>query len=228
MLSPGLVAAQQNDGWNFRITPYIWLLALDGTTAAAGNDVPLKADFGDILDLLNFALSANMEWSNGEWFVVLDPMYADLEAPIETGGPIAGVTEIQLIIVDALLGFNVAEHIDIYGGARYYDQDITIVPNMMPSIGLGDAWTDFILGVRFHGDINDRWGFAGKLDVAAGGDSDSAYYAQVVFQRRIGDNKHFDVGYRYYDVDYESGSGLSLFKWDVAHSGPLVGFSWNF
>jgi len=228
MLSPGLVTAQQNDGWNFRITPYMWLLALDGTTAAAGNDVPLDADFGDILDLLNIALSANMEWSNGEWFVVLDPMYAELEAPIETGGAIGGTTEIELIIVDALLGFNVAEHVDIYGGARYYDQDITIVPNMMPSIGLGDAWTDFILGVRFHGDINDRWGFAGKLDVAAGGDSDSAFYAQVVFQRRIGDNKHFDIGYRYYDVDYESGSGLSLFKWDVAHSGPLVGFSWEF
>jgi len=228
MFSPGFAAAQQNDGWNFRVTPYLWALGLDGTTAAAGNDVPMEADFGDILDLLNMALSANMEWNNGDWFVVLDPMWAELEAPIDTGGAIGGTVEIELIIIDAVVGFNVAEHIDIYGGARYNDQDITIVPNMMPSIGLGDAWTDFILGVRFMGDINDRWGFAGKLDVAAGGDSDSAFYAQIIFQRRIGDNKHFDIGYRYYDVDYESGSGLSRFKWDVDSSGPVFGFSWEF
>ena len=169
-----------------------------------------------------------MEWNNGDWFVVLDPMWADLEAPIETGGSIGGTVEIELIIIDAVVGFNVAEHIDIYGGARYYDQDITIIPNMVPSVSLGDAWTDFILGVRFMGDINDRWGFAGKLDVAAGGDSDSALYAQIMFRRRIGDNKDFDIGYRYYDVDYESGSGLSRFKWDVAHSGPVFGFSWEF
>jgi hypothetical protein len=32
----------------------------------------------------------------------------------------------------------------------------------------------------------------------------------------------------YYDVDYESGSGLTRFKWDVAQSGPVVGFSWEF
>ena len=32
----------------------------------------------------------------------------------------------------------------------------------------------------------------------------------------------------YYDVDYESGSGLTRFQWDVAHSRSVVGFSWQF
>ncbi len=225
---PGTATAQESDGWKFRITPYLWALGMDGTTAALGNDVPVEADFGDILDLVNLALSANMEWNNGDWFVVLDPMWADLEAPIEPGGPIGGKIEIELIIVDAVVGYNVAEHIGIYAGARYYDQDIAIVPNMLPSQDLGDDWTDFILGVRFLGDINDRWGFAAKLDVAAGGDSDSAGYAQIMFRRHIGDNKEFDIGYRYYTVDYESGSGLTRFKWDVDHFGPVFGFSWVF
>lgn len=226
--TPGVVTAQESDGWNFRITPYIWMLALDGTTAAMGNDVPLKADFGDILDLLNIALSANMELNNGKWFVVLDPMWADLEAPIDTGGPIGGNVEITLVIIDALVGISLSEHFDIYAGARYYDQDITVIPNTLPEIPLGDDWTDFLLGVRVNGEISDKWSFSGKLDGAVGGDSDSAWYAQAMFLRHIGDDKHFDIGYRYYDVDYESGSGLSLFKWDVAHSGPVIGFSWGF
>ncbi len=228
MFAPGVTTAQESDGWTFRITPYLWMLGLDGTTAALRSDVPVEADFGDILDLLNLALSVNMEFNNGKWFVVLDPMWADLEAPIETGGPIGGKTEIQLIIIDALVSMTLSEHFDVYAGARYYDQDMTIVPNMLPEIPLGDDWTDFLLGIRAKGEISEKWSFAGKLDGAITGDSESALYVQAVFLRHIGDNKHFDIDYRYYDVDYESGSGLTRFKWDVAHSGPVVGFSWEF
>ena len=138
LLMPRVATAQESDGWTFRITPYLWMLGLDGTTAALGNDVPLDASFGDILDLLNIALSANMELNNGKWFVVLDPMWSDLEAPIETGGPIGGKAEIQLLIVDALVGLSLSEHFDVYAGARYYDQDITIVPDRFPAIPVGD------------------------------------------------------------------------------------------
>ena len=228
MFAPGVTTAQESDGWNFRITPYLWMLGLDGTTTTLGSDVPVEADFGDILDLLNLALMANMEFNNGTWFVVLDTMWADLEAPIETGGPIGGKVEIEQIIIDALVGMNLSEHFDVYAGARYYDQDITIVPNMLPEIPLGDDWTDFLLGIRARGEISEKWSFAGKLDAAVTGDSESAWLAQAMFLRYIGDNMRFDIGYRYYDVDYESGSGLTRFKWDVAHSGPVVGFSWEF
>lgn len=227
MFAPGVTTAQESDGWDFRLTTYLWMLGLDGTTAALGNDVPIDADFSDILDKLNLALSANMELNNGKWFVVLDPMWADLEMSIDTAGP-SGKVKIQLIIIDALVGVNVAEHFDIYVGARYNDQDITVIPNGMPRISLGDDWTDFLLGIRVHGEISGKWSFAGRFDGAIGGDSDSAWYAQAIFLRRIGDNKHFDIGYRYYDNDYESGSGLTRFKWDVAQSGPVIGFSWEF
>jgi len=228
LLVPGVVTAQEDEGWKFRLTPYLWMLGIDGTTAAFGNDVPVKADFSDIFDLLNIALAVNMELNNGKWFFVLDPMYASLEAPIETGSPIGGKAEIDLLIIDALVGLSLSKNFDVYAGARYYDQDITVVPNNLPEVGLGDDWMDFLLGVRFSAGISDKWAFSGKIDAAVGGDSDSALYAQAVFMRLIGDNKHFDIGYRYYDVDYESGSGLTRFKWDVAHSGPVVGFSWGF
>ncbi len=228
LLMPGVVTAQESDGWNFRISPYLWALSLDGTTAAAGSDVPLDASFGDVLDLLNFALSANMEWNKGKLSLILDATYADLEAKIDTGGAIGGSVEIKITMIDALVGLNVTEYADLYAGIRYNDQDITIIPDMLPDIELGDDWTDFVLGVRFSNELSDKWSFTGKFDVTVAGDSDSAWSTQVLFLRHIGDNKHFDIGYRHYDVDYESGSGMSLFKWDVAHSGPLVGFSWEF
>ena len=225
---PGTASAQESDGWKFRITPYLWMLGFEGTTAVLGEDSELDVSFGDVLDLLNIALSANMELSKGKFFVVFDPMYAQLEADIVGPDPIGGKMDIDLVIADLNVGYSVNENFGLYAGARYYDQDISITPNMLPKVSLGDDWTDFILGFRVQTSMSDKWSFAGKLDAAVGGDSDSAWYLQAVFLRHFGSNKHLDLGWRYYDVDYESGSGVTRFKWDVAHSGPVVGFSWEF
>jgi len=231
-LSPGVASAQQNNDSNFRITPYLWMLGVDGTTAVLGQDTDVDASFGDVLDVLNIALSVNMEWKTANnFFVVLDPLWAQLEMDFATPGPlpIAGKVEIELLIVDGLVGYEVNDKFDLYAGARYYDQDIKIVPSgMAPTIQLGDDWTDVILGFRYHSQVGDKWSFAGRLDGAVAGDSDSAWYLQAAFLRHFGDNKHLDLGWRHYDVDYTSGAGISTFKWDVAHSGPVVGFSWEF
>jgi len=231
LLSPGMAMAQQSSDSYFRITPYIWMLGMDGTTAVLGQDTDVDMSFGDILDVLNIALSVNMEWNTGKWFFVLDPMWSDLEADFATPGPlpINGKIEIELIIADVLVGYVLNENFDIYAGARYYDQDITIVPSgAAPSVPLGDDWTDFNIGFRVHNKMGDKWSFSGKFDGAIAGDSDSAWYLQAVLMRHFGENMHLDLGWRYYDVDYESGSGLTRFKWDMAHSGPVVGFSWQF
>jgi hypothetical protein len=128
-------AAQRTDESYFRITPYLWMLGLDGTTAVLGDDADVDASFSDILDVLNIALSVNMEWNTqSNWFFVLDPMWADLEMDFAVPSPpaplpITGKVEIELIIADALVGYSVNENFGVYAGARYYDQDITIVPD---------------------------------------------------------------------------------------------------
>lgn len=227
---PGTVSAQESDDWQFRISPYLWMLGMEGTTAALGSDVEVDASFGDILDNLNIALSVNMELSKGRMFVVLDTMYAQLEMDFAGpgGGPVGGVIEIDMVIADLDVGFNVNENFDIYAGWRYYNQDIGVTPNMLLQATLGDDWTDFILGFRIRNTMSDKWSFVGKLDAAVGGDSDSALYFQIIFLRHFGSNMHLDLGWRYYDVDYESGSGATRFKWDVEHSGPVIGYSWEF
>ena len=227
---PAAVTAQESDGWKFRITPYLWMMGMDGTTAALGQDVPVDASFSDILDVLNIALSANMELSKGKFFLVFDPLYAQLEADVADpgGGPVGGTIDVDMVLADLNIGYTINENFGIYAGARYYDQDIEVTPNLLPVISLGDDWTDYILGFRVRAEMSEKWSYAGKLDGAVGGDSESAWYLQAVLLRHFGSNKHLDLGWRYYDVDYESGSGVTRFKWDVAQSGPVVGFSWEF
>jgi hypothetical protein len=208
----------------------MWFLGLDGTTAVAGQDAAVDASFSDIFDVLNIALMLNMEWNNGKWFVVVDPMWSELETEYATPGPIpgGGNIDVTMWLVDALAGYMVNENVGVYAGVRYYEQDLDITPTFLPVFSLGDSWTDFMLGVRAHGAIADKWSIAAKIDGAVAGDSDSAWYIQAVLMRHFGDSMHLDFGWRYYDVDYESGSGLTRFKWDVAHSGPMLGFSWQF
>ena len=73
---------------------------MDGTTAVPGQDVEVDESFGDFLDLLNIALSANMELSKGKFFVVFDPMYARLEMDFAGPGPVGGKIDIDLVIAD--------------------------------------------------------------------------------------------------------------------------------
>ena len=173
------------------------------------------------------AVQANVEISNGRWFIVIDPMYSQLETDLMLG-PISGTVEVDMLLADLLVGFNVSPNVGVYAGVRYYDQDIKLIPNNLPSTTVGEDWTDFNAGIRLTAEINDKWSFGGKVDAAVGGDSDSALYFQAVLLRHIGERMHLDFGYRYYSVDYESGSGLTRFKWDVDHSGPVIGYSWTF
>lgn len=221
--------AQDGDGWEFRITPYLWALGLDGETAVLGQNVPVEADFGDLLDLLNIALAANFEANNGDFFFILDAMYAELEVTADPNAIINPRVDIELIMTDALIGASVSEHFDIYAGLRYMDQDITIVPSMLPTtIGLGDDWSDWVIGVRAHGDVSDKWFFSGRLDSKFTGDSESNWFGQFIFSRRFGSSMHLDLGYRWLLSEYTSGSGLSRFLWNVDQTGLIVGYSWNF
>jgi len=227
---PSAVTAEESDGWKFRITPYFWALGVEGTTSALGNDIDFDASFSDLVDVLNYALSANMELSKGKLFFVLDPLIGEFESDFTGpgGGPVGGTVVANMLIMDLNVGYSVNDNFDLYAGARYFDQDIEVTPNLLPTIDLGADWTDFIIGVRVRANMSEKWSFVGKLDGAVAGDSDSAWYVQAVVARHFGTNKHLDLGWRYYDVDFDSGTVPTGFKWDVAHSGPVIGFSWEF
>lgn len=222
--------AQDGDGWDFRITPYIWFMSIEGETAVAGQNVDVEASFSDILDSLNVALSVNFEANNGTFFFVLDGLYSDLELDIEPNSFISASAETQIVVFDALVGVNISEYFDLYTGARYNSQDITVIPTMLPSFELGDDWLDYLIGVRAKGPVSDNWAFSGRLDTAFAGDSRSMWYLEVMFHRYFGRNKnmHLDLGFRFLTVDYESGSGLTRFLWDVDQYAPVVGYSWTF
>jgi hypothetical protein len=47
----------------------------------------------------------------------------------------------------------------------------------------------------------------------------------VMFNRRFGENKALNLGYRYFVDDYDN---LPSYAWDMTQDGPVVGFTWVF
>lgn len=234
LLGPREASAQRTDDSYFRVTPYLWALSLDGSTAApTGQDIPIDASFSDLLDNLNMALMINLEWNTkSDWFFLLDAMWANLESDFATPGPlpVAGNVDVEMTIYDGLVGYSINENLGVYIGARLNDHDITIstAGNVAPPINIGDDWTDYIIGLRVFGELSENWSMGGRLDGAIGGDSDSAFNAQFVFARHFGESMHLNLGWRYLDIEFDEGTGIERYKWDVSHSGPMIGWSWEF
>ncbi len=76
------IAQDEKDQWQFAITPYIWLPALEGTfkygiPPGAGGSPEVEVDASDILDSLDLALMIAGEVRKGRWAVFTDFMYID-------------------------------------------------------------------------------------------------------------------------------------------------------
>ena len=222
----------QDKAWEIRLTPYLWGVSLDGT-AAIGPAPPtdIDASFSDILSNANLALSLHTEFIRDKWTFTIDPTYMSLTIDVDVPvPPVSGEIDIDMWFVELWAAYEFVDHWQILGGARWQSQEIS------PDFGLGLAsgvdvdWTDWFVGFRYTNDISDKWFVAVRGDVQFAGDSDSSWNATVFFSRRFGqrDNMALNLGYRYYTDDFETGSGLSFYAWDMDMTGPVVGYTWRF
>ena len=85
---------------------------------------------------------------------------------------------------------------------------------------------DALAGVKFRAPLGSRMSILGRADVAGFGsnvtwnlEGDLAFLA----------SQHWSLGagWRYMDVDYDSGEGIERRQLDLAYSGPRVWFAYS-
>jgi len=224
------LAQESSDDSKFIIAPYLWGTSLNGTSAVGAlPPLDLDASFGDIFDNLNMALSLHAEYHTGPWRFVLDPMYVSLTVDLATPGPGDPKIDVEMWLVEAWAGYAFTDEWEVIAGVRYQDQDLTLkgLPNppFPDSLGVADDWSDWFAGLRFNTPVGSNWHFTFRADAAISGDSDTNYNTQFFFNRRFGESKALNLGYRYMLTDYEN-SGV--YAWDIVQEGPVVGFTWAF
>ena len=111
--------------WEFRLTPYAWLTAIDGTTGPQGFPAEIDAGFDDIFDVFEMAAALQFEARRDRWGFMADAFYAELGTSGILPGPLK--TNIDLDVEQFLGEFVVFYRasesprslVDLYAGIRY-------------------------------------------------------------------------------------------------------------
>ncbi|KQV80490.1 hypothetical protein [Rhizobium sp. Root1220] len=234
-LTPEAKTVETRSGWEFTIAPYFWAAGISGNVRQFGlPEVDIDADFGDILDNLDFAFMATAEARYESYSIVGDVIYVKLGADAHTPrGILADSVDVTSKSFAGLLGVGYAVledqngHLDLFGGVKVWsvETDISFNGGLLGGIEREDSatWVDAVVGVRgnyfFTPEIYvTGWGLVG------GGGADVDWDVGLGVGYKFNDALSAVAGYRALGVNYENDG----FVYDVVQQGPIIGVSFHF
>ncbi|ASP35643.1 hypothetical protein CHH27_22360 [Labrenzia sp. VG12] len=255
--TPVFEPVEKTSPWTFELGAYGFIpVSVEGTSVVDGGAVDLDMDLGDVLELLDFAISGRGEaWrardvNDGSAFgFVLDAQYVNLGLKNQGIGPASGGTvkaDIRQGIIDAMLGYRFASlspgsdtsqrlEFDVTAGARYnfLRQKIDVRPGLpapfTANLGEDKHWVSPVVGARANFVLNDRWNFVLRGDMSGFGVSGEnlSWSLNGIAGYRLTERATMRLGYRVYDIDYSSGTGSNKFAYDITQHGPYAGLSFR-
>jgi hypothetical protein len=208
-----------------------------------GRTQSLKFDFDEIFDRLEAAFTVHFEGLyKRKWGFLFDLSYINIGDSITTPGPGAATINVDFVETIIELGaiyrfYHKGRHmLEGLGGVRYTDLDVEIDtvggPPPVPSKIEGNQdWLDLIIGLRYKWQISGKWMLNLRGDIGGfgiGDASDFTWNAIGLIQWKPWKHVGFLGGYRALDQNYETGSGINVFKYDMLKHGPIlaVNFTW--
>lgn len=159
-LTPEAKTVESQSGWQFTFAPYFWAAGLSGDIGQFGlPEVHIDADFGDILNNLDFAFMAAGEARYDRFSIVGDVIYTKLGADADTpAGILADSVDVTSKTFAGLLGVGYAVledqdgHLDVVGGMRVWSAktEISFNGGILAGVDVEDSatWVDAVAGLR--------------------------------------------------------------------------------
>lgn len=231
---------QPDDDWRYTAAIYAFLPArTNGTSTVAGSSVPLDLNLSDAAGLLEYAAAGRFEAWRGDFGVIFDANYVQLDAngtlPTPAGATFnADIRQKWFGIlgaykaVDTINANGQRVALDLQAGARYNKlrQEITLnTPAPTPTLGGDPGWWEPVVGARGMLEINDRWAAVASIDLGGfgAGGNDLQVGANIGFDWKPWDKTSLFFGYRYYSIDYSTTLSTGPFAYDVRQHGPVFG-----
>lgn len=220
-------AQAAEEGWQFKITPYLWALGIDGTVGKGPVTVPVDLDFVDAIENLEFGGMLVMEANYAAWSLLADVDYLRLSQDKDTPLGKLDVTVEEWIVQGAAL-YAVAKSdstiLDAGLGVRYMSVDTKL---KMPAgdNDFSEGWTDPLFVLRLRQQFSENV-FGGLYGDIGGFGVASKLTSQVNATLGYAFNETVSLlgGYRYLDYDYTGDDG---FKFDASESGFLLGLQFK-
>jgi len=142
--------------WSYRLTPYGWLTALNGTQTVRGRSVKVNASFVDIVEESDtlVGLMGDFEARYGPFALMANVVWSSIgfeRNDVRNRTPASGVTtsvgralglDIQMAIAEVGAAYELARSgalaFDVLGGARYWYQEADLSFEVDRTVGIAD------------------------------------------------------------------------------------------
>lgn len=225
-----------DDRWHFALVPYFWTAGISGTVSFKGiPPQPVEASFSDVIENFDFGFASRFEGRKGRWGFATDLLYMNLGAKIPVGevlGRLEPEIDVRQLVGEADAFYRahrgpqtegVPAFVDVLVGARYNGMSSQLEGPEFEGTKRTFDWVDAVVGVRWQAPLGRKVTFGGRGDIAGFG-SDFTWQLQGDLAFHLSPRSALLGGYRYYDVDYDKGSGLDRKVYKIATKGPLVAF----
>ena len=221
------VSPASAQGWDWRVTPYLWGLGVDGDIALGPVGRDVSVEFADVLDVLAGTALMHVEAQKGEHILFGDLNWLKVE-PEDEIATIGGVAEAEMDSTIIELGYaRDSDGIGFEAGLRYWDFDVEIDPALTAGIIRGDRWVDAFGGFRHRRDLTQKWSMTSRANLGAGG-SDLSVGFQIDFARELERGNAIVTGLKIINVDYEKDNVRGIpFVLDGTFFGATVGFTFD-
>ena len=221
---------QKESNWDFNLAPlYLWMVDMEGDMGIGPIDTGLSVDFGTIFDNLEAVFTFHFEGVHrSNWGFFLDYSYIDISGSQSAPPPPSLSLDFTSILAEAGGYYRVGNGphtFDFLGGVRYtkLEPEITFTAPPAPKLSKTEDWVDPIVGLRYAYNFNDKWKLNLRGDIGGfGAGSDFTWNAIGLVQFQPWKYAAILAGYRALDQDYESGSGVNRFKYDMRLAGPVL------
>jgi hypothetical protein len=187
------------------------MTTLNGDLTLNGQSRHVNFTFDDFFKYSNLGLSGHIELKKRNWAVLFDWLYVDL---------IKNPTYTKLSLGEISLAIRLSKNLEIIGGGRYFKAEVEYADGPEDRQKAEQSWVDPIIGGRFSMEMTKALVFTFRADVGGFGiGSDIQWNIAAGFGYRIS-NITFLAAYRIWYAKYKSGSGNSLFVYDITTSGP--------
>jgi hypothetical protein len=217
-----------DDTWQVTVAPYLMGAAMSGETTVRGREADVDVPASDIFSNLQFGAMGFLVARKGSWGYGADVIWMALGVTTEQPSVNVDFNQgafafygLRRLSPAAELTFGL--RINVLQGQVDFKDPLGIV------VEQDKTWVDPIVGLDLRSPAHGRVHAGLYTEVGGFGlGSDFAWQIFPTVGIRVTERTSIDFGYRWLDIDYESGDGNEKFAYDVLTQGPVLGFMFRF